>query len=577
LAEEKVLVIDDRDDSLLTMTEYILKPNGYQYIVARNGEAGLQRALDEEPDLIIMDQRMPKMTGMEVLAALKEAKVDVPVILMTGYGSEETAVQAFRLGAKDYIIKPFKVEEMVQAIDRALEEQRLRKERDELTRQLMHTNRQLKRRIRELGALHGIGRSFTALLDLETVLERIVEAAVYITNAEAGALFFVDQDSGQLYLRAARNLGVQLSPDLRIQLDDSIAGQVVKTGEPLLWRAESDENRLKVETGYLVKALLYVPLKLRDQVIGILSVDNRTADRPFTDNDLEFLHGLAGYVAVAIQNAQLYEELGHFAAELERRVEQRTEELHKALRTQSEFLSTVSHELRSPLASIKWCLESTLAGLYGDVAEKQRERFELALAKANEEAYLIENLLDLVRIESGQVSLDLDRENLAKIVRDVIQEFERDAKDRNVELKTLLPSEPVQIVLDRQKMKQVVANLVSNAIKFTPGPGCVTVSILKRDDCAILRIADTGIGIPKGEQDKIFDRFYQVDRSLTRDVGGTGIGLNIVKNYVELHRGTVTVESEVNKGSIFTVLIPANLEAILEEKEDNAQIQNANS
>lgn len=577
MAEEKVLVIDDRDDSLLTMTEYILKPNGYQYIVARNGEAGLQRALDEEPDLIIMDQRMPKMTGMEVLAALKEAKVDVPVILMTGYGSEETAVQAFRLGAKDYIIKPFKVEEMVQAIDRALEEQRLRKERDELTRQLMHTNRQLKRRIRELGALHGIGRSFTALLDLETVLERIVEAAVYITNAEAGALFFVDQDSGQLYLRAARNLGVQLSPDLRIQLDDSIAGQVVKTGEPLLWRAESDENRLKVETGYLVKALLYVPLKLRDQVIGILSVDNRTADRPFTDNDLEFLHGLAGYVAVAIQNAQLYEELGHFAAELERRVEQRTEELHKALRTQSEFLSTVSHELRSPLASIKWCLESTLAGLYGDVAEKQRERFELALAKANEEAYLIENLLDLVRIESGQVSLDLDRENLAKIVRDVIQEFERDAKDRNVELKTLLPSEPVQIVLDRQKMKQVVANLVSNAIKFTPGPGCVTVSILKRDDCVILRIADTGIGIPKGEQDKIFDRFYQVDRSLTRDVGGTGIGLNIVKNYVELHRGTVTVESEVNKGSIFTVLIPANLEAILEEKEDNAQIQNANS
>jgi len=572
LAEEKVLVIDDRDDSLLTMTEYILKPHGYQYIVARNGAAGLQRALDEEPDLIIMDQRMPKMTGMEVLAALKEAKADIPVILMTGYGSEETAVQAFRLGAKDYIIKPFKVEEMVQAIDRALEEQRLRKERDELTRQLMYTNRQLKRRIRELGALHGIGRSFTALLDLETVLERIVEAAVYITNAEAGALFFVDQDSGQLYLRAARNLGVQLSPDLRIQLDDSIAGQVVKTGEPLLWRAESDEKRLKVETGYLVKALLYVPLKLRDQVIGILSVDHRTADRAFTDNDLEFLNGLAGYVAVAIQNAQLYEELGHFAAELERRVEQRTEELHKALRTQSEFLSTVSHELRSPLASIKWCLESTLAGLYGDVAEKQRERFELALAKANEEAYLIENLLDLVRIESGQVSLDLNRENLSKIARDVVQEFERDAKDRDVELKTLLPPEPVQIVLDRQKMKQVIANLVSNAIKFTLGPGCVTISIFRRDNCVILRIADTGIGIPKGEQDKIFDRFYQVDRTFTRDVGGTGIGLNIVKNYVELHRGTVTVESEVNKGSVFTVFIPANLEAILEEKEDNAQI-----
>jgi signal transduction histidine kinase/FixJ family two-component response regulator len=576
LAEEKILVVDDGQDTLQIIIEYVLKPNGYQYITAKNGEAGLQRALDEKPDLIIMDQRMQKMSGLEVLAALKEAKVDIPVILMTGYGSEETAVQAFRLGVKDYIIKPFATEEMASAIDGALEEQRLRRERDELTRQLVQTNRQLKRRVRELGALHGIGRSFTALLDLETVLERIVEVAIYITNAEAGALFFVDEESGELYLRVARNLDEDFACSLRIKVDDSIAGQVVKTGEPILLQAASDETRLKVETGYLVKALLYVPLKLRDKVIGVLSVDNRVADRPFTDNDLEFLYGLAGYVAVAIENARLYEELGLFAAELEQRVEQRTGELHRALRIQSEFLSTVSHELRSPLASIKWCLEGTLAGLYGDVTGKQRERFELALAKANEEAYLIENLLDLVRIESGQVSLDLEEEDLSRIVRDVVQEFERDAKDKGIELKVTLPPAPVPLVLDRQKVKQIVANLVSNAIKFTPGPGCVTISVSRRDNQVILQIADTGIGIPQGEMDKIFDRFYQVDRSLTREVGGTGIGLNIVKNYVELHEGKVTVESEV-KGSIFTVLLPANLEAIVEEKEDNAPVQDVDS
>lgn len=575
MAGEKVLVIDDRDDSLVSITDYVLKPHGYQHVVAKNGEAGLQRALDERPDLIIVDQLMPKMTGLEVLAALKEAQLDIPVILMTGYGSEETAVQAFRLGVKDYIIKPFKVEEMVQAIDRALEERRLRQERDELTQKVMHINRQLNRRLRELAALHGIGRSFTALLDLQTVLERIVEAAIYITNAEAGALFFVDEESGELYLRMSHGPGEQYLPAMRISLDDSIAGQVIKTGEPVLWKAEGKESQLKIETGYLVKALLYVPLKSRGKVIGVLAVDNKTAARPFSENDLDFLNGLAGYVAVAIENAQLYEERGKFAAELEQRVQERTKELHKAMRLQSEFLSTVSHELRSPLASIKWCLEGTLSGLYGAINAKQRERFELALAKANEETYLIENLLDLVRIQAGRVSLVLTQEDLTKIVQDVIQEFKRDAKDKDITLQVELPPEPLHVALDRQKMKQIVANLVSNAIKFTPGPGRVTVSVTRQNNHVIVAVSDTGIGIPRQEWDRIFERFYQVDRDLTRKIGGSGIGLNIVKNYVELHYGEISVESEVGKGSTFTVRIPVNLSAIIKEKEQHAQPQNA--
>ncbi|UCC64592.1 MAG: response regulator, partial [Anaerolineae bacterium] len=251
---EKVLVMDDRKDSLEFLTEYVLRPNGYRYIIAKDGKGGLQRALTENPDLIIMDQRMPKMTGLEVLAALNKTQADIPVILMTFHGSEETAVQAFRLGAKDYIIKPFDAQEMIQAIDRALQERRLRGERDTLDQQLMNTNRQLERRVKELGVLYNVGKSVTALLDPEKVLNRIVEAAVYVTNAEEGALFLIDEESGELYLRAARNLGEQFARGFRIKVEDSIAGGVVKTGEPFLSTAE--DLSLKVKTGYMVKSLL---------------------------------------------------------------------------------------------------------------------------------------------------------------------------------------------------------------------------------------------------------------------------------------------------------------------------------
>ncbi len=307
MAGEKVLVIDDKPDSLQFLTEYILRPNGYSFITAGDGEEGFQKALEEKPDLIIMDLRMPRMTGLEILSALHERNSNIPVILMTLHGSEETAVQAFRLGAKDYLIKPYEIEEMLEAIEKALTETRLRQEKSQLSQGIVRANAKLERRVKELNILYGIGKSVTSLLDLEKVLNRIVEAGVYITGAEEGSLFLVDEESNELYLRAARGLGEQYAHGLRLRVENSIAGQVVKTGEPILI-ATSDEKKLKVKTGYLVKSLLTVPLKVQDKVIGVLSVDNLLVDKAFTENDEYLLSALADYAAIAIDNARLYEE-----------------------------------------------------------------------------------------------------------------------------------------------------------------------------------------------------------------------------------------------------------------------------
>lgn len=336
--KQRVLIIDDRRENIVFLANNILRPKSYDIITAMDGEKGLHKALEEKPDLIIMDLRIPKMNGLEVLTALREKQCHIPVILTTFHGSESVAVEAFRLGIKDYVIKPYTVKEMEEAIKRALGQgqteekvqrspdgstepalspskgspQRLAEGLGEGTREI---NQQLERRVRELRTLHDIGKAVTSLLDLQKVLNRVVEAAVFLTGAEEGFLLLVDQGTEELYMRAAKGLSQRQARSFRIKVEDSLSGQVVTTGKPIMFSSE-DQEKFKIKTGYLVKALLHVPLKLRDEVIGVLSVHNRVSSKAFTDNDLRTLTILAGYAAVAIENARLYQSMEEKAQQL---------------------------------------------------------------------------------------------------------------------------------------------------------------------------------------------------------------------------------------------------------------------
>jgi len=313
--KQKILIIDDRRENIVFLANNILRPKGYDVITAMDGEKGLHRALEEKPDLIIMDLRMPKMNGFEVLSALREEQCYIPVILTTFHGSESVAIRAFRLGIKDYVIKPYTVEEMEGAITRALGEGRA-EEKVPLREGIREINQQLERRVRELSTLHDIGRAVTSLLDLEKVLNRVVEAAVFLTGAEEGFLLLVDKETEELYMRAAKGLSQREARSFRVKVEDSLSGQVVTTGKPIMVSSVEDQEKFKLKTDYLVKSLLHVPLKLRDEVIGVLSVHNRVSSKAFTDNDLRTLTILAGYAAVAIENARLYQSMEEKAQQL---------------------------------------------------------------------------------------------------------------------------------------------------------------------------------------------------------------------------------------------------------------------
>jgi two-component system NtrC family sensor kinase len=325
MAHEKVLIIDDRRENVVFLADQILRPDGYQVITAGDGEAGLEKALSEHPDLIVMDIRMPKMTGIDVLQALKDAGQEIPVIVTTFHGSEELAIQAFRLGARDYLIKPYEVEEMVVAIDRILAApRRFRQERQVLEEDMARTSKQLERRVKELHILSGIGKAVTSLHKVETILQRIVEAATYLTGAEEAFLMLVDEDSGDLHMRAVQGMGKKYQR-FRQKVDDSIAGQVVRTGRAVRIGQSRSQGTHEVMTGYLVRDLLNVPLKVREKVIGVLGVDNLRSQGGFTENDEYLLSALADYAAIAIDNARLYELM-----------EERTKKLARMVTSQAE-------------------------------------------------------------------------------------------------------------------------------------------------------------------------------------------------------------------------------------------------
>jgi len=548
MAGEKVLVIDDKKDAVQLITESVLRPHGYYYIVANNGEEGFRLALEKEPDLIITDMRTSRMSGLEILKALQAERRDIPVILMTLYGSEETAVQAFRLGAKDYIIKPFTVEEMLEAIDRALAEKRL------VSKGMRDVDQQLERRVKELNILYSVGKSVTSLLDLEKVLNRIVEAAVFVTGAEEGSLMLVDKDTGELYLRAARNLGEKFARGFRLKVEHSIAGQVVKTGKPIL-QSTQDEETLKVKTGYLVKSLVNVPLKAKDEVIGVLAVNNKISARPFTENNVDLLSALADYATIAILNAQLYEETKRWSEELERKVEERTQELRAAQEQllQSEKLASigqlaagVAHEINNPMGVILGFAQGILKTLSeDDPLRRPLTTIEKESLRCNR---IVQNLLDFARHSEPTPHLT----NINELINASCDLVEHQTSLQNVKLIKGYNSALPSIMADPNQLQQVFINIMLNAYQAMPDGG--TLHIATRQVGSELQVifTDTGVGIPPENVQNIFDPFFT-----TKEVGeGTGLGLSVSYGIVKAHGGDIEVKSQAGKGTTFVIRLP---------------------
>jgi diguanylate cyclase (GGDEF)-like protein/PAS domain S-box-containing protein len=301
LESETILVVDDNREIADFLSERILPSLGYEALVAYDGKSASDVLRSRKVSLIILDLQLPDTNGLDLLRQLVREGYNIPTILSTAHGSEHVAVEAFRLGVQDYLPKPVDMYSLDAALTRALTETRLGREKAMLTEQL-------KEQVSWLTVLSKIGKSVTSTLDLDLVLRRIVEAGVFLTDAEEGFLALLEERSGRLYLRAAKNIDQEAIETMRLPVADSLIGQVMKSGKPLRTARAEDDARLKVSTGFLVQNLLHVPILSRGEALGVLSVDNRVSKRAFTEADEAQLTSLADYAAVAIENARLYEQ-----------------------------------------------------------------------------------------------------------------------------------------------------------------------------------------------------------------------------------------------------------------------------
>ena len=299
MARDTIVVVDDDPLVANFIAGKLLPRLGYDTKVANDGRSALELVKRNHISLMLLDLELPDMSGLDLLRQLVREGHYVPTIMITGQGSEQVAVEAFRLGVQDYLSKPIDTAALIDALNRGLSQTRLRREKEQLTNQL-------KEQVSWLMTLARVGRSVTSTLDLDEVLLRIVAAGVELTKAQEGFLALMDE-GGRLYLRAVKNIDHEKSRTMRLPADDSLLGTVMRTARPIRTFQSAEQPRLKVSTGYLVQSLMHVPVLTRGRVMGVLSVDNPNASKEFTDEDEAKLVSLADYAAVAIENARLYE------------------------------------------------------------------------------------------------------------------------------------------------------------------------------------------------------------------------------------------------------------------------------
>jgi signal transduction histidine kinase/FixJ family two-component response regulator len=306
MSGERILVVDDSREIVGHLAEQVLPTFGYKTMHAFDGRSGLDLIRRHRPDLIMLDLNLPEMNGLDVLRAMVEESIDVPVVLMTGYGSEKSAIEAFRLGVKDYLVKPFTVDEVVEAINRSLIEIRLRHDKQQLAEQLRRAQAEMRRRVNEMSTLFGIGKAVSSILSVDKVLDRVLEAASYLSNAEESCIWLLEPNNNQLRAFARKGSSDEGPTLLDLTTDDSQVVEVMRTGR-LLRDSVFNGPGIKIKTGYSARAILYVPIMLQGQTMGVLSVSNINTPQAFSERDEYLISALADYAAIALQNARVFQ------------------------------------------------------------------------------------------------------------------------------------------------------------------------------------------------------------------------------------------------------------------------------
>ncbi len=488
----KVIVVDD-EVGIRKGCERVLKAAGYEVLLAETGEQGL-KGLREHPDtaVALVDLKMPGMGGIEFIGRVRDIAPDMVCVVITAYASLESAVEATRRGAFDFLTKPFTPDELLRVVEKATERVRLERERKKL-------EEERRRRLLELA---------TEQSRLRTIINCMADG-VLVCNAEGNLV---------LYNPAALRVLPRLDPHRTVYP----LGEVLEPPELFEMVQEASNGRKRLSREIQLAHLLDAPWVLAD-VAPVIE-----------EKSGEFL----GTVTVLRDITEL------------KRVEQ----------LKAQFVNMVAHELRAPLAAIDGYLSVMLEGLVKD-EKKRQEMLKRSRERLKALLNLVNDLLDMARMEAGTVRREIAPQNMAQIIGEVVELMRPLAGEKGVSIEVNMPEGLPPVEADREELIRLFNNLLSNAIKYNKPNGRVTITAQRDGPYIKVAVADTGVGISEEGLKRLFSEFFREKRPETAHITGTGLGLSIVKRIVDFYHGRIDVESNLGEGSTFTVWLPCKFEA----------------
>lgn len=521
--QSNILVVDD-EINVLTTVQAILQGEGYHVEAASGGAAALDAIRERHYDLVLTDLKMPGIDGLALLAEVRKRSPETVTIMMTGYGSLDTALEAIQLGAYEYLLKPTEIAELKLAVKRSLE----------------------KKRSSEIETLYALSRMISESADSSAISSKVCEAACQVFNLKQASLAIMDSKGNP------HNCDVLLQ-QLLSHADAGIRQRLAQ-GETIC--AEKGGASVKNWAGRSgIGSFILVPGIGKERLVCVLLAHNGGEPHDFHASEQRFLRAMTNQAALALENFALVDELKANNEELAA-ANHKLKELDSL---KSQFLSVATHELRTPLTILLGYNAMLQESLEDRLSAQERQTLDESISACKRLIRLVNSMLDLSQIQAGKMKMEFVHADLRSLVNSVVAQFQPEARSRGMSLGANLPARLPKIYVDSERFQQVLINLLGNAMKFTADGGAIRVHVRHQLEREAVEIAvmDNGVGISEEDQHEIFNEFAQVRRQVfNRQRHGSGLGLAIAKRIVEAHSGTLEVSSRLGVGSTFVVSLP---------------------
>ncbi|MDH3238272.1 MAG: response regulator [Deltaproteobacteria bacterium] len=556
---DQILVVED-EQSVCYVLSSLFARMGYRTKTVSSAEEALSALDGEKPAVALLDIRLPGMSGLELLGEMKKVSPDTEVIMMTSYASTDTAIEAIRKEAYDYLPKPFEdLDEVWATVRRAFEKRSLSLKNRQLLLELENTNRGLSSAVKRQKSLIDAGRAMGGIGILDELLDFFVGVVAEELEVDRVSLMLLDDNTQEMWIVASRGLDEKVKKEVRRKVGEGIAGWVAREGKPVLVKDVESDPRVRTclqstcATSFIsAPIVLSIPILLREKVLGVINVTNRRSGQSFDEEDMAFLYSLAGQAAVAIEKTRQYDELEKAYESLKAAQTSLVEA--ERLNALGQMAAGVAHDFNNLLAGILGRAQLLQLSLKKKGADRSEldSQLELIEKLALQGAATVRRIQEFSRIRKDAPTEYVDVNDVVRNAMEMTRpKWKDESETRGIHLENRLELGPVPTVRGcASELVQVVANLIFNAVEAMPEGGELTLKTYLAGNAIGLEVSDTGIGMSKEVKERLFQPFFSTKGN------GYGLGTSIVYGIVARHGGEIRVSSEEGRGTTFLLSLP---------------------